>query len=65
MEMATVAVPESVAAWVREQAAAMGVPTRVVWLALVDIAVDAEKSMFHSIRFAVEDAKREEKKVCG
>ena len=60
MSTATVTVPESVAAWVRERAAAMGVPTSSVWLAVVNMAIEAEQVDENALVFAVEDAMRKE-----
>lgn len=59
MTTATVTVPESVAEWVKDQAAAMGVPTSVVWLALVQVAEHADEN---DLVFAVEDALRKQEK---
>lgn len=60
MSTAYVTVPESVAAWVRGQAAAMGVPTSSVWLAVVNMAIEAEQVDENALVFAVEDAMRKE-----
>lgn len=60
MSTATVTVPESVASWVREQAAAMGVPTSSVWLAIVNMAIEAQQVDENALVFAVEDAMRKE-----
>lgn len=60
MTTAYVTVPESVASWVREQAAAMGVPTWAVWLAIVNVTIEAQRADENALVFAVEDAMRKE-----
>lgn len=60
MTTATVTVPESVASWVREQAAAMGVSTWAVWLAVVNVTIEAQQLDENALVFAVEDAMRKE-----